>query len=220
MLKLSQWHKRQWFSGKIQHPHCWAPSSILGWRRILPFCTWNHALSKYHPKLPKLLSTLSQWHYLCSRHLFFLQTILESSLSYLNITSQHRYPSITPIATKDRDVYEVCPMSILSSKHNFPFCKQPAFLDPPSNHGHLISWPNYINPLSPTQATTSPHPRSSHVVYLHSLGGWQDSWQFYHSTLWQPTMGSPEKMTMTLPNMARGTINLLSCLALTKTPAW
>ena len=26
---------RQWFSGKIQHSHCWAPGSIPGWRRQL-----------------------------------------------------------------------------------------------------------------------------------------------------------------------------------------
>ena len=25
-------HKREWFSGKIQRCHRWAPSSILGWR--------------------------------------------------------------------------------------------------------------------------------------------------------------------------------------------
>ena len=26
-------HKRQWFSGKIEHSHCLAPGSIPGWRK-------------------------------------------------------------------------------------------------------------------------------------------------------------------------------------------
>ena len=40
MCVVLRYSKCQWFSGKIQRCHRWAPSSILGWCTCPPWCRW------------------------------------------------------------------------------------------------------------------------------------------------------------------------------------
>ena len=47
--------KCQWFSGKIQRCHRWAPSSILGWRSCFAFLLPNSIISLQIRLLPCLL---------------------------------------------------------------------------------------------------------------------------------------------------------------------